>query len=132
MTMPPFQYPDVGERDHNAIVVRVAKEEGERINNLTDVFPTLTISPGVQTPPRLRLQRGLQRIMEAYSGDPYMAEQELSFILSPTYYDDIKAAMVPEPLSMPWAALLPLGYYFKQWHKQFLSDYDAFVKRLET
>lgn len=130
MTMPPIQYPDVSEEDHNEIVVRVAKEEGERINDLTNVFPTLTISPGVNTPPRLRLQRGLQRILEAYGGDQFAAQQELGFILSPTYYDDVKAGIVPEPLSNPWAQLLPLGFYFKEWHKLFLQDYDAFVKRL--
>ena len=129
--MPPIGYPDTDEKDHNEIVIRVCEEEGKRINDMHKVFPTMTISPGVQMPPSKRLERGMQRILEGNMGDPFMAQQELFFILSPTYWDDIKQGISPPPRSAPWVQLFPLGYWFKAWHKQFLSDYDAGLKRAE-
>jgi hypothetical protein len=132
MTTQPFPealvVPDVDEDTHNKNLLRVSKEEGEKIfDTILRAFPKLTISPGISVPPRVRLQRGIERIAEAYQGDMAGATFELSMLLDTEYYDQFKLGLLPPPRSEPFLSLLPLGTMFREWQKTFISDYKAWL-----
>lgn len=121
--------PDVDEKTHNENLIAVAREEAESFQRLSDVFPGLVVSPGIATPPRVRLQRFMTLLMQAYPDDPAGRMRELQWLLRPDYLDYLKEGLAPPPLARPWSQLLPIRFLFREVQTTLRHDFASFAKQ---